>query len=545
MPNGGLNPPFCNAAYHPVCCVFIFVQLILGTKTEKEGNIMESVSVGWLSILPPIIAIGLALITKEVISSLLIGILSGTLIYTAAMGGNLVVDTLKNTFTLMGNRFDLNIILFLALVGALVTLITMAGGSRSYGALMNKKLKSKGSAMLATGGLGALIFIDDYCNCLTVGTVMKPVTDRFKMSRAKLAYIIDATAAPICIIAPISSWGAAVISSLPEESHIFESGIHAMVSTIPFNLYALLSIVMLIALSITNLDFGPMAKAEARAMKGDLGAIDVSLGDGTKISDKGTIWDLILPVIVLIVVSGIAMLENGGYFAGGMTLAEGFGNCSSGPALVLGSFVALVWAFVQFVPRKLMTAREFMGGITEGIKSMVPADIILVLAWTISGVCRDLLMTGDFVGVVVQESNIPIAILPAITFAIAAGLSFSMGTSWGTFGILIPIVFAICEAVAPSLIIPVLAASLAGSVFGDHCSPISDTTIMASAGAGCDHIEHVSTQIPYCILVAICCFVGYLVAGFTNGNLLLTLGVSVLMLLGLLVILHNRFGSAE
>lgn len=506
---------------------------------------MEAVSVGWLSILPPMIAIGLALITKEVISSLLIGILSGTLIYTASTGGHLVVDTLKNSFTLMGNRFDLNIIVFLALVGALVTLITMAGGSRSYGALMNKKLKSKGSAMLATGGLGALIFIDDYCNCLTVGTVMRSVTDRFQMSRAKLAYIIDATAAPICIIAPISSWGAAVISSLPEDSNIFDSGIHAMVSTIPFNLYALLSILMLIALSITNLDFGPMARAEAKAMKGDLGAVDVSLSEGAKISEKGSIWDLILPVVVLIVVSGLAMLENGGYFEGDMTLAQAFGNCSSGPALVIGSFVALVWAFIQFVPRKLMTAREFMGGITEGIKSMVPADIILVLAWTISGVCRDLLMTGDFVGQIVQGSNIPIAILPAITFIIAAALSFSMGTSWGTFGILIPIVFAICEAVAPSLIIPTLAASLAGSVFGDHCSPISDTTIMASAGAGCDHIEHVSTQIPYCLLVAACCFVGYLVAGFSNGNLLLTLGVSIAMLFGLLTILHAKFGSTQ
>lgn len=506
---------------------------------------MEAVSVGWLSILPPIIAIGLALITKEVISSLVIGIISGTLIYTIAAGGNIVVDTLKNTFMLMGNRFDLNIILFLAMVGALVSLITMAGGSRSYGTLMNKKLKSKGSAMLATGGLGALIFIDDYCNCLTVGTVMKPVTDRFKMSRAKLAYIIDATAAPVCIIAPISSWGAAVISSLPENSNIFTSGIHAMVSTIPFNLYAILSIVMLIVLSITNLDFGPMAKAEAKAMKGDLGAVDVSFGEDIKISDKGTVWDLILPVIVLIFVSALAMLENGGYFEGGMTIAEAYGNCSSGPALVLGSFVALIWAFVQFVPRKLMTSHEFMAGVTEGIKSMVPADIILVLAWTISGVCRDLLKTGEFVGTVVKNSSIPIAILPAIIFVIAAGLSFSMGTSWGTFGILIPIVFSICESVAPMLIIPVLAASLAGSVFGDHCSPISDTTIMASAGAGCDHIQHVSTQIPYCLLVASCCFVGYLVAGFSNGNLLLTLGVSVLMLFGLLVVLHKIFGAVD
>lgn len=504
---------------------------------------MESVYVGWLSVLPPIIAIGLALVTKEVISSLMIGILSGTLIYTVAMGGNVVVDTVKNTFELMALRFDLDIILFLSLVGALVTLITMAGGSRAYGSLMNRKLHKKSTALLATGGLGALIFIDDYCNCLTVGTVMRPVTDRFNISRVKLAYIIDATAAPICIIAPISSWGAAVISSLPENSNMFESGIHAMIATVPFNLYAILSIAMIIITSVANLDFGPMAKFEAKAAKGDLGAVDTDASMDVKVSDKGNVWDLILPVIVLIVVAAFAMLENGGYFAGGITIADAFGDCSSGPALVIASFVALVWAFIQFVPRKLMTAREFMAGITEGVKSMVPADIILVLAWTISGVCRELLMTGDFVSSVVETSHIPIALLPAITFVIAMGLSFSMGTSWGTFGILIPIVFAICESVAPALIIPSLAASLAGSVFGDHCSPISDTTIMASAGAGCNHIDHVSTQIPYCVLVASCCFVGYLVAGFTNGNLLLTLAVSFGMLIALLVVLHKKYGA--
>lgn len=504
---------------------------------------MDPIYVGWLSILPPIIAIGLALVTKEVISSLVIGIISGTLIYTASTGGNLLLDTLKNTFELMGKRFDLNIILFLAMVGALVALITVAGGSKAYGALMNKKLKSKSSAMLATAGLGALIFIDDYCNCLTVGTVMKPVTDRFKISRAKLAYLIDATAAPICIIAPISSWGAAVISYLPEDSSMFNSGIHAMVSTVPFNLYAILSIVMIIIISLARLDFGPMAKCEKKAESGDLGAIDAAASESAIISGHGSVWDLILPVIVLIVVSAFAMLENGGYFEGGMSMAEAFGNCSSGPALVLGAFVALVWAFIQFVPRKLMTARAFMNGIVDGVKSMVNADIILVLAWTISGVCRDLLMTGEFVSQVVESNNIAIAILPALTFLIAAALSFSMGTSWGTFGILIPIVFAICENVAPMLIVPALAASLAGSVFGDHCSPISDTTIMASAGAGCDHIQHVSTQLPYCIVVASCCLVGYLVAGFTNGNLIATLGISVVMLFGVMIVLHKKFGE--
>jgi Na+/H+ antiporter NhaC len=516
-------------------------------REKRKGIFMEPVYVGWLSILPPIIAIALALITKEVYSSLLIGIISGTLIYTSFTGGNLIVDTAKNTVELIGLRFDLNIIVFLALVGALVALMSRAGGSRAYGNLMNKKLKGRSGALLSTGLLGCLVFIDDYCNCLTVGTVMRPVTDRFKVSRAKLAYIIDATAAPVCIIAPISSWGAAVISSLPEDSNLFSSGIGAMVATIPLNLYALLSILMVVILSITNLDFGPMARCEERAKAGDLGIAksQTASSEAPKESDRGTVWDLILPVIVLVAVSALAMLENGGYFEGGITIADAFSDCSSGPALVIGSFAALVWAFIQYVPRKLVTPREFMDTLTEGAVSMVPADLILVLAWMISGVCRNLLSTGDFVGNMVANGNIPIGILPAVTFAIAAGLSFSMGTSWGTFGILIPIVFAICEAAAPELIIITLAASLAGSVFGDHCSPISDTTIMASAGAGCNHIEHVSTQLPYSLTVAACCFVAYLIGGFTGGSVVATLGSGIILLVLALVVLHKLFGGEK
>ena len=503
---------------------------------------MEPVYVGWLSILPPIIAIGLALLTKEVYSSLILGILSGTLIYTAALGGNLIVDTAKTTVDLIGLRFDLNIIVFLALVGALVEVMARAGGSKAYGDMMNRKLKSRGGAMLSTGLLGCLIFIDDYCNCLTVGTVMRPVTDRYKVSRAKLAYIIDATAAPVCIIAPISSWGAAVISSLPEDSNLFTSGIGAMLATIPLNLYALLSILMVVVLSLTNLDFGPMARSEAKALAGDLGAVKTHADEKPVRSDRGTVWDLIIPVVVLVVVSALAMMENGGYFAGGITIAEAFSDCSSGPALVIGSFAALLWAFVQYIPRKLITPREFMDSFTEGTINMVPADLILVLAWMISGVCRNLLSTGDFVSTVFESGNIGLGFLPAITFAIAAAMSFAMGTSWGTFGILIPIVFAICEAAAPQLIIVTLAASLAGSVFGDHCSPISDTTIMASAGAGCDHIEHVSTQLPYCLTVAVCCFIGYLVGGMTGGSVIATLGTGVVTLIVALVVLHKFFG---
>ena len=506
---------------------------------------MDPVQVGWLSLLPPIIAIGLALITKEVISSLVIGIFSGTLIYTYMTGGNLVVDTVQNTFTLMAGRIDIDILLFLALLGALVVVVTRAGGSRAYGKWAGTKLKGRSSTLLATSGLGALIFIDDYFNCLTVGTVMKPVTDKYKISRAKLPYIIDATAAPVCIIAPISSWAAAVGSNL-KATGAFESDLQAFVATIPYNLYAILSITMVIVLACTHLDFGPMAKAEHRAEHGDLGAIDTKMEETMEISDKGRVLDMLIPIGALIVFSIGAMLYNGGYWGDDPayhTVAAAFGNCYASGALIIGGFGALIVAFLLFVPRKLVSFRDFMDGITEGVKSMVPADIILVLAWTISGVCRELLMTGEYVKSLVENSAMPAALIPAIIFVVAAALSFSMGTAWGTFGILIPIIVPVCAAIAPQLMVVSLSATLAGSVFGDHCSPISDTTILASTGAGCNHIEHVSTQMPYCLVVAGCCFVGYLVAGFTNGSVVWTLLSSLVLLTVVLIVLHKVFGD--
>lgn len=504
---------------------------------------MDPISVGWLSILPPVIAIGLALITKEVISSLMIGILSGTLIYSIGVGANPIVGTVDTTFKLMASRMDINILLFLALLGALVVVVTMAGGSRAYGRWASSKLKSKRSAQLATSALGALIFIDDYFNCLTVGTVMKPVTDKYGVSRAKLAYIIDATAAPVCIIAPISSWAAAVGSNL-QATGAFESDLSAFVATIPYNLYAILSIVMVITLSVTNLDFGPMVKAEIAASKGDLGAIDTKIEETTKVSDKGRVFDMLIPIGALILFSILAMLYNGGYWGDDPayhTIGAAFGNCVAAEALVLGGFAALVVAFLLFVPRGVIGFKDFMGGIGEGVKSMVPADIILILAWTISGVCRDLLMTGEFVRDVVEHSNIPAALIPAIIFAIAAFLSFAMGTAWGTFGILIPIVVPVCAAVAPQLLVVSLSATLAGSVFGDHCSPISDTTILSSTGAGCNHIQHVSTQMIYAIVTAGCCFVGYLVAGLSNANVWLTLGTALVAMYVVMVVLHKVY----
>ncbi|MDA3733525.1 Na+/H+ antiporter NhaC family protein [Niameybacter massiliensis] len=513
---------------------------------------MEAIDIGWLSILPPIIAIALALMTKEVISSLIVGILSGTLIYAFNTGGG-VVKAVDVTFTLMADKLGANasIILFLGFLGALVAVITMAGGSRAYGDWASNKIKSKKGAQLGTSLLGGLIFIDDYFNCLTIGTVMRPVADKHQISRAKLAYIIDATAAPICIIAPISSWAASVISQMSglDVNGVPLNGMETFMATIPFNLYAILTLIMVVVLCVTNIEFGPMAKFEKAAREGKENKGISAEGEDdelarVKISSKGKVFDLIIPILSLIIFAVLSMLYVGGYFEGGMTLAEGFGNTDAGPALALAGFGALIVAFLLFVPRKVITFKEFMDGIGIGVKSMVGAFIILTLAWTISGVCRDLLNTGEYVGGLVAASHMPPALIPAIVFLVAGGLAFAMGTSWGTFGILIPIVTMICAAVAPELITATLAATLAGAVFGDHCSPISDTTILSSTGAGCNHIDHVSSQIPYTLVVAGCCFVGYIIAGFT-ANVWITLGSSIVLLLATLAILNKLTKKQE
>ena len=503
---------------------------------------MEPIFVGWLSLLPPLLAISLALITKEVMSSLLIGILAGSLIYACASGLNPFMGTLTTTFDLMASRVDMKILIFLGLLGALVVVVTMAGGSRAYGRWVSTKIKNRHMAQLATAVLGMLIFIDDYFNCLTVGTVMKPLTDKHNISRAKLAYIIDATAAPVCIIAPVSSWAAAVGSSLAATGE-FTSDIAAFMATIPYNLYAILSILMVVLLCLKDLDFGPMEAKEEAALAGDLGDFDAPMEESVHISERGRVSDMLIPVIALIIFSILAMLQNGGLWGDDPayhTIMAAFGNCSASDALVLGGFGALIVAFVLFIPRKLVTFHDFMSGIESGVKNMVPAYLILIMAWTISGVCRDLLMTGEYVRGLVEGSSLPPAIIPALIFVIAAFLSFSMGTAWGTFGILIPIIVPVCSAIAPELIIVSLSATLAGSVFGDHCSPISDTTILSSTGAGCQHIEHVSTQLPYSLTVACCCFVGYVVAGFSGGNVVLTLASAIVCLVAALVVLHKQ-----
>ena len=494
---------------------------------------VEMIEVGWLSILPPLIAIALALKTKEVYSSLFAGVFAGMLIYCFSTGST-ILEAIRMVLDMVAYKIGDNgyMILFLCLLGSVVMVVTMAGGSRAYGKWASTKLKTKTSAKVATALLGCLIFIDDYFNCLTVGTVMRPITDKHKIAREKLAYIIDSTAAPICIIAPISSWAVAVASEIGGDG-----GLGAFMQTIPYNLYALLTLLMVAIVCFTDFDFGKMKKAVEEAANTEYDEVEEEKEmDGVKISDKGRVFDLLIPMVVLIACSILGMAYVGGFFTGTDFITAIGENPTAG--LTLGALAALVCALVLYIPRKLVTFREFMGGITAGVKLMVSAVMILALAWSLSGVCREMIGTGEFVSGLVGGSDISLSLLPAIIFAVAAFLSFSMGTAWGTFGILIPIVSMICDcgAEGASILIPALGATLAGSVYGDHCSPISDTTILSSAGAKCEHICHVETQIPYATLVAAICFVGYIIAGFVR-NPWITLAASSLMLLGVVAFL--------
>ena len=368
---------------------------------------------------------------------------------------------------------------------------------------------------------------------------MRPVTDTYHVSRAKLAYIIDSMAAPVCILAPISSWAAAVGSSL-KSTGAFDSDFAAFVSTIPYNFYALTCIALVFILCLFRLDFGPMRRAEERAELGDVGSTETAT-DQMRVSEKGTIWDMVVPIGALIVFAVLSLMYSGGYWGDDPayhSFASSLGNSTASEALVWASFGALVVAFGLFIPRQVVSFRDFMDGSVEGMKMMLPANIILVLAWTISGVCRDLLQTPLFVESLVTSGGFSAMWLPAAVFALAAFLSFSTGTAWGTFGILIPIIVPVAQALDPNLVVVSLAATLAGSVFGDHCSPISDTTILSSAGAGCSHIEHVATQLPYAWVAAIASFAGYVAAGFTNANVYISLLVSFAVLIGLVVVLH-------
>ena len=517
----------------------------VGVDANFEENIRTAIatireSIGtyatFWSLLPPIIAIGLALITKEVYSSLFVGILSGALLYSNFNVWGMVTNTFDVMIAKLSDSWNVGILIFLVILGMMVSLINKAGGSAAYGRWAETHIKSRAGAMLSTVVLGVLIFIDDYFNCLTVGSVMRPVTDKHKISRAKLAFIIDATAAPVCIIAPISSWAAAVSSVAPEGQ-----GLQLFISSIPYNFYALLTLAMMVMMIILNVDFGKMRLHEQNALNGDVYTTEArpyADSNDEAGNTNGTVIDLILPIAALIISCVLTMVYTGGFFDASsdsyMNFIDAFGNSDASVGLVLGSFIALLVTFVLYIPRKIVTLKAFTGAFADGFKLMSSAILILTFAWTLSGVTNNLgaqIVVAEFVRVnAAGLANL----LPAIVFLIAVGLAFATGTSWGTFGILLPIVCSVFP--SGELMIIAVSACLAGAVCGDHCSPISDTTIMASTGAQCEHINHVSTQLPYSLLAAGVSFLGFVLAGYIQSAVIVLPICLVVMFVALLVI---------
>ncbi|MBQ7399304.1 MAG: Na+/H+ antiporter NhaC family protein [Clostridia bacterium] len=493
------------------------------------------------SIVPALIAIVLALITKEVYSSLFVGILAGGLLYA-----NFDLEITLNHVVLDGfvaslaDSYNVGILVFLVLLGTLVAMMNKAGGSAAFGRWASTHIKTRVGAQLATVLLGVLIFVDDYFNCLTVGSVMRPVCDAKKISRAKLSYLIDATAAPICIIAPISSWAAAVAGFAPEGQ-----GLSLFIKAIPFNFYAILTIVMMVTIAIMRFDYGPMKLHEKNAEeKGDIFTTleETSAVAEEKANEKGKVIDLILPVVILIICCIIGMIYSGGFFDG-ETFVNAFSNCDASVGLALGSFAAIIFVSIYFIVFRhgVVKFKELMGCIPEGFKAMVPAILILTCAWTLKGMTDSIGAKVFIADLVNTSAGAFVSFLPAIIFLVAIVLSFSTGTSWGTFGILIPIVLAVFAGDSTMSIVG-MSACMAGAVCGDHCSPISDTTIMASAGAQCNHVNHVNTQLPYAMTVAAVSFVAYIVAGFIP-NAFIALPIAIVLMLGTLFVLKATLGK--
>ena len=492
----------------------------------------------WLSLLPPIIAIALALITKEVYSSLFIGITAGALMY-AKFNFSATIDHLfvDGFIASIADSYNIGIIIFLVVLGAIVSLMNKSGGSAAFGRWASTHIKSRVGAQLATIALGILIFVDDYFNCLTVGSVMRPVSDKFNVSRSKLSYLIDATAAPICIIAPISSWAAAVAGFVSEDQI---GGLELFIRAIPYNFYAILTIVMMIAIVVMKLDYGPMKKHELNAMNGDIFSSDdrdkLEQLEERDVNKNGSVWDLIAPVVVLIAGCLLGLLYSGGFFSGA-SFVDAFSGADASQGLVFGSFAGLIFSIIYFLCRRVLTFKSCMESLPEGFKAMVPAIMILCCAWTLKTMTDSLgakIFIAEFVRTSASEF---IPLLPAIVFLIGVGLSFSTGTSWGTFGILIPIVLAVFGgSISNEICIIAISACMAGAVCGDHCSPISDTTIMASAGAQCNHINHVSTQLPYAITVAAVSFVAYIITGFVK-NVWICLPIAIVLMFGTLFVI--------
>lgn len=522
-----------------------------GVITDPE-NYQCSVYATVFALLPPVIAIGLALITKEVYTSLLAGIITGGLLYS-----NFNLELMINTIFFqedgglvykLADAWNVGILVFLVMLGILVSMLNKAGGSAAFGKWASKHIKTRIGAQISVMILGVLIFVDDYFNCLTVGSVMRPVTDRHKVSRAKLSYIIDATAAPVCIIAPISSWAAAVTSSVPEDSGI--NGFAVFLQTIPYNLYAILTLVMVLLVTVLRVDFGPMKKHEMNAIAGDLFTTPGRPYEGNEeevINEKAHVLDLILPVAVLIASCIVTMVYTGGFFEGA-SFVDAFAASDASVGLVLGGAVTLVFTFIYYMMRDVLSFEEFAKCIPEGFQSMIAPILILTMAWTLSGM-TNLLGAKYFVADLVANSASAMqGFLPMIIFLVAAFLAFATGTSWGTFSILIPIVIGVFP--EGQMMVISIASCLAGAVCGDHCSPISDTTIMASAGGHCEHVNHVVTQLPYVLVVGSVCMVGYLLIGIfkavgLDAIVWLTLPICIVLLCVVLFVIRTKNGGKE
>ena len=493
--------------------VLMFATTVFGAEQTEEY--VPAVYATFWALVPPVVAIGLALITKEVYSSLFIGVLMGGILYSGfSFEGTITHIFEDGMINVLSDSYNVGILIFLVILGTMVCLMNRAGGSAAFGQFAADHIKGRVGAELATILLGCLIFIDDYFNCLTVGSVMRPVTDKFKVSRAKLAYLIDATAAPICIIAPISSWAAAVTGFVEGED-----GFSIFVRAIPYNFYAILTIVMMIGMVLLRTEFGSMKFHEKNALKGDLYTTPGRPYDTEKqpeVSVRGTVLDLLIPIISLIICCMVGMLYTGGFFSG-EDFVTAFSQSDASLGLTMGSFFGLLITIGLYQVRRVLKFSECMACIPEGFKSMVPAIMILSFAWTLKAMTDSLGADVYVATVVASSARSLLNFLPAIIFVVGCFLAFATGTSWGTFGILIPIVVAVFENGNPDLMIISISACMAGAVCGDHCSPISDTTIMASAGAQCEHVNHVTTQLPYAVTAAVVSFVSYIIAGFVQS----------------------------
>ncbi len=519
-----------------------FVAVVIFLAISAFVTTPESVQQSFWSLIPPIIAIILALVTKEVYSSLFVGILTGSLLYSGfSFEGTMTHVFNDGIIASLSKSWNVGILIFLVILGTIVQLMNRTGGSAAFGNWATRRIQTREGAQLATIGLGVLIFIDDYFNCLTVGSVMRPVTDKYKVSRAKLAYLIDATAAPVCIIAPISSWAAAVSGFVEGEN-----GLALFIRTIPYNYYALLTLAMMIMIVLMHVNYGPMAEHEYNATeKGDIYTTpDRPYADAADESQGrvGIVADMLIPIFSLIICCVIGMIYTGGFFSG-TNFIDAFAGSDASVGLVLGSFCALIITMVYYLIRNSLSFEEMMGCLPDGFKQMVPAILILTLAWTLNGTTASLGAKEFVAGIIANNAARFASFLPAIIFMIAVGLSFATGTSWGTFGILIPIVVACFQTTDPQLMIIAMSACMAGSVCGDHCSPISDTTIMSSAGAQCNHINHVSTQMPYALTCAAVSAVTYVIAGLVR-NAAISLLIGLVMMLAVMFIFKVAGGNS-